>query len=65
MRFYLPMASQSAELTSQKRAIGDDSNAGYVTEAEIRRRERENISVVLQKTGWEIKGIGGASELWA
>jgi len=61
--FDLPMGSSPAELTSQKPAIGDDSNAGYLTEAEIRRRERENISIVLQKTGWRIKGIGGAAEL--
>jgi transcriptional regulator with GAF, ATPase, and Fis domain len=35
----------------------------YLTEPEIRRRERENILAVLQKTGWKIKGIDGAAEL--
>jgi transcriptional regulator with GAF, ATPase, and Fis domain len=35
----------------------------YVTEAEIRRRERENIFAVLRKTGWKIKGVDGAAEL--
>jgi len=35
----------------------------YLTEAEIRRRERENILAVLQKTGWKIKGPDGAAEL--
>ena len=59
LQFDLPMA----QLTSQKPAISDDNNAGYLTEAEIRRRERENISIVLQKTGWRVKGIGGAAEL--
>jgi DNA-binding NtrC family response regulator len=63
LQFDLPMANPPAELTSQKPAMGNDSNAGYLTEAEIRRRERENISIVLQKTGWRIKGIGGAAEL--
>jgi len=63
LEFDLPMANPPAERTSQKSAIRDDSNAGYLTEAEIRRRERENISIVLQKTGWRIKGIGGAAEL--
>jgi DNA-binding NtrC family response regulator len=63
LEFDLPMTNPPAELTSRKPVISDDSNAGYLTEAEIRRRERENISIVLQKTGWKIKGIGGAAEL--
>jgi transcriptional regulator with GAF, ATPase, and Fis domain len=29
----------------------------------MRRRERENLFVVLQKTGWKIKGVDGAAEL--
>jgi DNA-binding NtrC family response regulator len=63
LQFDLPVGKPPAQLTSPKPATGDDSNSGYLTEAEIRRRERENISVVLQKTGWRIKGIGGAAEL--
>ena len=63
MQFDLPMGNTPAELTSQKPAIGDDSNAGYLTEAEIRRRERENLSIVLQKTGWRAKGAAGAAGL--
>jgi DNA-binding NtrC family response regulator len=35
----------------------------YLTEPEIRRRERENLLAVLQKTGWKIKGADGAAEL--
>jgi transcriptional regulator with GAF, ATPase, and Fis domain len=35
----------------------------YVTEPEIRRRERENLFAVLRKTGWKIKGANGAAEL--
>jgi DNA-binding NtrC family response regulator len=34
-----------------------------VTEPEMRRRERENIFAVLEKTGWKIKGADGAAEL--
>jgi DNA-binding NtrC family response regulator len=34
----------------------------YLTEPEIRRRERENVFAVLQKTGWKIKGADGAAE---
>jgi DNA-binding NtrC family response regulator len=35
----------------------------YLTEPEIRRRERENLFAVLQKTSWKIKGADGAAEL--
>jgi DNA-binding NtrC family response regulator len=35
----------------------------FLTDAEMRRRERENLFAVLQKTGWKIKGINGAAEL--
>jgi transcriptional regulator with GAF, ATPase, and Fis domain len=63
LEFDLPMGNSPAELTLQKSAIGDDSNAGYLTEAEIRRRERENLSIVLRKTGWKVKGAAGAAEL--
>jgi len=35
----------------------------YLTDAEMRRRERENLFAVLQKTDWKIKGVDGAAEL--
>lgn len=35
----------------------------FLTEAEIQRRERENLLSVLQKTNWKIKGADGAAEL--
>ncbi|MBV8215194.1 MAG: sigma 54-interacting transcriptional regulator [Verrucomicrobia bacterium] len=63
LHFDLPIGNPPAEPVYQRPAAGDDSNAGYVTEAEIRRRERENLSIVLQKTGWRIKGAAGAAEL--
>jgi DNA-binding NtrC family response regulator len=63
LEFDLPMGNSAAELTSQKPVISDDSNAGYLTDAEMRRRERENLSIVLQKTGWKVKGAAGAAEL--
>jgi transcriptional regulator with GAF, ATPase, and Fis domain len=42
---------------------GNEGEAEYLTHAEMRRRERENLFVVLQKTGWRIKGVDGAAEL--
>lgn len=35
----------------------------FLTEFEIQRQERENLCVVLNKTGWKIKGADGAAEL--
>lgn len=35
----------------------------YLTEAELRARERENILVILNRANWKIKGPGGAAEL--
>jgi transcriptional regulator with GAF, ATPase, and Fis domain len=35
----------------------------YLTEPEMRRRERENLFAVLQKASWRIKGVDGAAEL--
>src|SRR6201985_3610026 len=35
----------------------------FLTEAEMRRRERENLFAVLRKTGWKINGVDGAAEI--
>jgi transcriptional regulator with GAF, ATPase, and Fis domain len=35
----------------------------FLTEPEIQRRERDNLLIVLNKTGWRIKGADGAAEL--
>ena len=35
----------------------------YLTEAELRRRERENLFAILKKAAWKIKGVNGAAEL--
>jgi transcriptional regulator with GAF, ATPase, and Fis domain len=41
----------------------DDAGCEYLTEAEIRERKRQNLLIVLKKTGWKVKGLGGAAEL--
>jgi transcriptional regulator with GAF, ATPase, and Fis domain len=42
---------------------GHSAKLEFLTDAEFRRRERENLFIVLQKTGWKIKGADGAAEL--
>ena len=63
LEFDLAMGSQPADPSFPRPVNGDDDNAEYLTEAEMRRRERENLFIVLQKTGWKIKGVDGAAEL--
>lgn len=41
----------------------DKSAREFLTESEMLQRERENLSVILEKTGWKIKGPEGAAEL--
>jgi transcriptional regulator with GAF, ATPase, and Fis domain len=41
----------------------DQAVLEYLTEADMRRRERENLFAVLQKAAWKIKGVNGAAEL--
>jgi DNA-binding NtrC family response regulator len=63
LEFNLAMGKAPADPSFSRPALGDDDNPEYLTEAEMRRRERENLFIVLQKTGWKIKGVDGAAEL--
>jgi transcriptional regulator with GAF, ATPase, and Fis domain len=42
---------------------GPQTGLEFFTEAEMQRRERENLVAVLEKAGWKIKGPDGAAEL--
>jgi DNA-binding NtrC family response regulator len=59
--FDLPMTG--VDLTAFSAKDDDEVKMDYLTDAEMRRRERENLFAVLQKTGWKIKGVDGAAEL--
>ena len=61
--FDVPAFGSSADLTSFAPRDGDQIEPEYLTEVEIRHRERQNLFAVLQKAGWKIKGAGGAAEL--
>jgi DNA-binding NtrC family response regulator len=51
------------DLASPRPQDIDQPEPQYLTEAEMRCRERENTFAVLQKSGWKIKGANGAAEL--
>jgi transcriptional regulator with GAF, ATPase, and Fis domain len=63
LEFDLPVSGSSVEVTSFSSVHGDQVEPEYLTETGMRRRERENLFGVLQKTGWKIKGVDGAAEL--
>jgi transcriptional regulator with GAF, ATPase, and Fis domain len=63
LEFDLPMAKVAAMSSSPIFEMSATTEPEFLTEPEIQRRERENLRVVLQKTGWKIKGADGAAEL--
>jgi DNA-binding NtrC family response regulator len=63
IEFDVPVNGASIDLAGLKQTSNEREEVGIFTEAEIRRRECENIFVVLQKTGWKIKGPDGAARL--
>lgn len=61
LEFDLPVTRSA--LTSLGQPQRDRAKPEYLTESEMRRRERANVFAVLQKVGWKIKGLNGAAEL--
>ena len=63
LEFDLPTAISAPIPTPRAFEMSDTAQPEFLTEPEIQRRERENLWMVLQKTGWKIKGADGAAEL--
>jgi transcriptional regulator with GAF, ATPase, and Fis domain len=62
LEFDLPGANQPA-LPTAKLPADDTAPSKFLTEAEMERRERDNLLLVLQAANWKIKGPDGAAEL--
>jgi transcriptional regulator with GAF, ATPase, and Fis domain len=60
MHFNLPMPSRDTD--DETRSTPTSSTAAVVSDAEMKRRERENILAALDQTGWRVHGPGGAAE---
>lgn len=61
--FDLPV-NETEHAASSTTPVGEDTlSASFLTEAEMRQRERENVLNVLSRTAWKIKGANGAAEL--
>jgi transcriptional regulator with GAF, ATPase, and Fis domain len=63
LEFDLLVSSSPIEVNSFGAEPGHEAKLEFLTDAEFRRRERENLFIVLQKAGWKIKGAHGAAEL--
>jgi DNA-binding NtrC family response regulator len=63
LEFDLPMAFSAPASAPVVFDNSDTDQPEFLTDPEIQRRERDNIWMVLQKTGWKIKGADGAAEL--
>lgn len=61
--FDLPQARQAALPFPPTPRSGETAHPEFLTEAELQRRERENLRIILEKTQWKIKGPDGAAEL--
>jgi len=63
LHFDLPMTGSAPTPPSSRPHPGEKASPEFLTEAELQRRERENLLAVLVNTGWKIKGPDGAAEL--
>ena len=62
LHFDLPVTDSSPAPLSSSPHLEAKAGVEYCTEAEMRRRERENCLAVLERAGWKIKGADGAAE---
>ena len=63
LEFDLPIRDAPPVTRSNGSPAHDGDRPGFLTEIELRQRERENLLLVLENTGWKIKGANGAAEL--
>jgi DNA-binding NtrC family response regulator len=63
LEFDLPISMSAPPSTPTVLEMNETAQTEFLTEPEIQRRERENLWIILQKTGWKIKGADGAAEL--
>jgi DNA-binding NtrC family response regulator len=63
LEFDLPTAIDALASAPPRFEAGETTQPEFLTEPEIQRRERDNLRIVLNRTGWKIKGADGAAEL--
>jgi transcriptional regulator with GAF, ATPase, and Fis domain len=63
LEFDLPMTASAPSPAPPSLISPQAPEREFLTEPEIQRRERENLCIVLNRTGWKIRGADGAAEL--
>ena len=63
LHFDLPVTGSTAGPSLQRNVPGGKSGQKFLTEAEFRQKERENLIAVLEQSDWKVMGRGGAAEL--
>jgi DNA-binding NtrC family response regulator len=63
LEFDVPGNGSPVDLVPFGPSDNDQAEPEYLTESEMRRRERQNLFTVLQKATWKIQGADGAAEL--
>ncbi len=63
LEFKLPLENYPTASVSSKPSLRIQTGVEVLTEAEMKRHERENTLAALSKCGWKIKGPDSASEL--
>jgi len=63
LEFELPVGNQPASPARSTPPVADATQPEILTEAELQRRERDNLLLALEKTRWKVKGQDGAAEL--
>jgi transcriptional regulator with GAF, ATPase, and Fis domain len=61
--FDLPVTESTLVPPRPAAPAKSEAEPEFLTEAELQRRERNNLLTVLEKTRWKIKGENGAAEL--
>ena len=63
LEFDLPAGEVPSTPRPARTPEQENAPPAFLTEVEMQQRQRENLLVVLEKTGWKIKGADGAAEL--
>lgn len=63
LQFDLPVTSGSRTAPPPRAVAADKSGRKFLTETEVRQRERENLVAALEEARWKVMGAGGAAEL--
>ena len=63
LRFDLDKSDESPGFATPISSLTGDETQAYLTEAQFREQERQNLTAALEHAGWRVSGPGGAAEL--